>query len=73
MKKLLAALALLACLLPLPAGAESFLPSVELWGSVSFGALRSGHQKDFTDGTLSPKTYTNTAILPMICMRGYLI
>ncbi|HTP59897.1 MAG TPA: hypothetical protein VMM82_13330 [Spirochaetia bacterium] len=73
MKKLLAALALLACLLPLPAGAESFLPSVELWGSVSFGALGSGLQKDFPDGTLSPKPDSYTAFLPMIGLRGYLI
>ncbi len=73
MKKVFAAVAMLACVLTARAGADPFLPSFEIWGSIAFGGLGSGFQKELGDTWLSPVPDSYSAFMPIVGLRGYLL
>ncbi|HUI70121.1 MAG TPA: hypothetical protein VL354_06340 [Spirochaetia bacterium] len=65
---------LLVCGLAVRAAAYGLLPSVEIWGSLSVGALAGGAQKAFLDGsTFSYPPTGYSAIIPIVGVRGYLL
>lgn len=73
MKKAIAAAVVLACALSIRAGADSFLPSFEIWGSIGFGGMGSGFQKELADSWLYPVPDSYSALLPIVGVRGYLL
>jgi hypothetical protein len=70
-KKIVVVVAVLASVLCVELGGEGLLHSTEIWGSICFGSLEAGFQRDLPDQTLSPPPDGLTALLPMFGIRTY--
>ena len=71
MKKAVLLTIVIVCAACVPAAAFGSLPSTEIYGSVSFGGLLSGFQKDMPDQLLYPVPDSYSALTAIIGIRHF--